>query len=468
LPPADEETFVNDSKLIAETKRELVAKGVQYCLATYVDVHGVPKAKTSPIASFDKMAHGSELFTVGAMEGMGLVGPQEDECAAVPDLGSMMILPWDKRFAWFASDLYYRDEPYANCSRVLLKRALANAKQYTFNIGVEAELYVFRKANGHYKGIPESVYQGMCPAYDVDQTVQSVAFLHPMVEHMTELGWGVYSFDQEGGRGQYEFDFAYGDALTTCDRLIFLRFMAKQVARSLGAVASFMPKPFSNDFRSGAHFNMSLADATTKANVFDPAHGGTGDFARRYNIGFPDAAFHFTAGLLDHAPALTALACPTFNSYKGLISQGDMADMSWAPVLRCYGRNNRSAMLRLPMNRYCIENRSPDISTNFYLTAAFSLAAGMEGIEQARDPGAPWNENLYALVEGRTTAAEPLPERLPRTLIEALDAFQTDPLVPKTFGQEFRDIYARQKTKEWERGFYKVSDEERATMMEYV
>lgn len=459
---------MNDSKLIAEMKRELVAKGVQYCLATYVDVHGVPKAKTTPIVNFEKMVQGSELFTVGAMEGMGLVGPQEDECAAIPDLKSMMILPWDKRFAWFASDLYYRDEPYANCSRVLLKRTLEKAKQYIFNIGVEAELYVFRKTDGEYKPIVESTYQGPCPAYDVDQTLQSVALLHPMVQHMSELGWGVYSFDQEGGRGQYEFDFAYADALTTCDRLIFLRFMAKQVARSLGAIASFMPKPFSSDFRSGAHFNMSLADARKNINVFDPNHGGTGDYTRRYNINFPDLAFQFTAGLLDHAPALTALACPTFNSYKGLVSQGDMADMSWAPVLRCYGRNNRSAMLRLPMNRYCIENRSPDISTNFYLTAAFSFAAGMEGIETTRDPGAPWNENLYALVEGRATASEPLPERLPRTLIEALDAFRTDPLVPKTFGEDFRDIYLRQKTKEWERGFYKVSDDERSAMMEYI
>jgi glutamine synthetase len=459
---------VYDADLIAETKRELMSKGVQYCLATYVDVHGVPKAKTSPIESFEKMAHGSELFTVGAMEGMGLVGPQEDECAAVPDLSSMMILPWDKRFAWFASDLHYRGEPYANCSRVLLKRALERAKQYTFNIGVEAELYVFRKANGSYKAIVDSSYQGICPAYDVDQTLQSVAFLHPMVEHMNELGWGVYSFDQEGGRGQYEFDFAYADALTTCDRLIFLRFMAKQVARSLDAFATFMPKPFSNDFRSGAHFNMSLADKTRKVNVLDPTHGGTGDYARRYNIGFPDIAFHFTAGLLDHAPALTALGCPTSNSYKGLISQGDMADMSWAPVLRCYGRNNRSAMLRLPMNRYCIENRSPDISTNFYLTAAFSLAAGMDGVQKAGDPGAPWNENLYELVDGRATASEPLPERLPRTLIEALDAFRADPLVATCLGQGFRDIYLRQKTKEWNRDFYKVSDEERLQMMEYI
>ena len=136
---------MNDANLIAETKRELIGKGVEYCLATYVDVHGVAKAKTTPISSFEKMVNGSELFTVGAMEGMGLVGPQEDECAAVPDLASMMILPWDGRFAWFASDLYYRDQPYANCSRVMLKRALAKAKQYTFNIGVEAELYVFRR-----------------------------------------------------------------------------------------------------------------------------------------------------------------------------------------------------------------------------------------------------------------------------------------------------------------------------------
>jgi glutamine synthetase len=462
------ERFVNDANLIVETKRELIAKGVEYCLATYVDVHGAAKAKTTPISSFEKMVHGSELFTVGAMEGMGLVGPQEDECAAVPDLASMMILPWDKRFAWFASDLHYRGEPYANCSRVMLKRTLAKAKQYTFNIGVEAELYVFRRLDGRYRPIAESTYQGICPAYDVDQTLQSVAFLHPMVGHMRELGWGIYSFDQEGGRGQYEFDFAYGDALTLCDRLIFLRVMAKQVARSVGAIASFMPKPFSSEFRSGAHFNMSLADAKTRANLFDPGHASVGECGRRYNIGFPDLAFQFTAGLLGHAPALTALACPTFNSYKGLVAQGDMADMSWAPVLRCYGRNNRSAMLRLPMNRYCVENRAPDISTNFYLTAAFSLAAGMEGISSAVDPGPPWNENLYELVEGRATASKPLPERLPRTLIEALDAFRVDPLITETFGREFRDIYMRQKTREWERDFYKVSDEERLTMMEFI
>lgn len=120
------------------------------------------------------------------------------------------------------------------------------------------------------------------------------------------------------------------------------------------------------------------------------------------------------------------------------------------------------------MNRYCVENRAPDIATNFYLTAAFSYAAGQQGITKARDPGEPWNENLYELVEGRAKAAQPLPARLPRTLIEALDAFAADPLIVETFGSEFRDIYVRQKTKEWERGFYRVSDEERLTAIEHI
>jgi glutamine synthetase len=106
--------------------------------------------------------------------------------------------------------------------------------------------------------------------------------------------------------------------------------------------------------------------------------------------------------MLAHASAPTAVCCPTYNSYKGLIAQGDMPDMSWAPVLRCYGRNNRSAMIRLPMNRPCVENRSPDISANFYLAAALSVAAGLDGMERTTDPGAPWNENLYDLVDGRT------------------------------------------------------------------
>ncbi|SMF36115.1 glutamine synthetase [Tistlia consotensis] len=473
---------MNDPVRVAELKKQLIAEGVRYCFAAYVDVHGVPKSKTVPVEKFDKMAMGSELYTVGALEGMGLIGPEKDECAAVPDLDSLIVLPWDKRYAWFAADLHYHGAPYPNCSRTILKRQLARAAEagYRFNLGIEPEFYVLRPPSatqgggGRPEQLQASRFLGPCPGYDVHQTWQSMDFLDPIVGYMNQLGWGVYSFDAEGGNGQYELDFAFADALTMADRMVFLRFMLRSHAETLGAVATFMPKPFADDFRSGAHFNMSLADPEAGTNLFDRALVGSGDFAARYGIGFPDLGYHFVAGLLEHAGALAAVTCPTHNSYKGLVAQGDMPDMSWAPVLRCYGNNNRSAMLRLPMNRPCIENRAPDISCNIHLGAALSLAAGLDGIERRLDPGVPLNDNLYQRLgkpsaRGRIDAGNGLSiSRLPRTLLEALEHFEEDPLVVEAFGEEFRDIYLAQKLKEWDHGFYAVSAEERARQLTFI
>jgi glutamine synthetase len=447
-------------------KQQLIAAGVEFCFATYVDVHGIPKAKAVPIDCFEKMCRGSELFTVGAMDGLGLIGPHEDECAAVPDLKTCMIFPWDNRYAWFASDLYYHGEPYPACSRVMLKQVLQKATQrnYVFNLGIEAEFYVLRTGpGGEYQPFNQLDFKSTCPAYDLHLTVESMPFLGKLSHYMNQLGWGVYSFDQEGGLGQCEFDFAYADALTMADRLIFLRYMAKTLAQSLGAVATFMPKPFANDFRSAAHFNMSLADASTGKNLFEPQP----DQPASYDLDCAPLTLNFVAGLLSHAPALAALTCPTFNSYKGLLAQGAMQDISWAPILQTYGRNNRSAMLRLPMNRYCIENRAPDMSCNPYLAAAFSLAAGLEGIDQQRDPGPPLAGNLYDVKLDVFNPNSPL-QRLPMTLLDSLKAFAADPLVTSIFGDDFRQIYLNQKLKEWERAFYQVYEEERQQMLTFV
>ncbi|MFN3626615.1 MAG: glutamine synthetase, partial [Parvibaculum sp.] len=351
----------------AELLKKLKGEGVEYCYATYVDVHGVSKTKCVPIAHFTDMVRGSELFTVGALEGMGLVGPHFDECATVPDLASAIILPWDRRYCWFASDLHFHGEPYANCSRVILKRASEKAakRNLVFNLGIEPEFYVLRRTEKGLAPFQSETFHGPTPAYDLHQISLAGPFLEELTRYVEELGWGLYSFDQEGGHGQFEIDFGYTDALTTADRLTFFRFMVKSIAHKHGAVASFMPKPFSNDFRSGAHHNMSLMDMTTKENLFDASKRGAGPLAQSYGLAVTDETLYFTGGLLAHAEALCAVTCPTFNSYKGLIAQGEMPDMSWAPVLRAYGRNNRSAMLRLPMNRPCIENRAPDMSANF-------------------------------------------------------------------------------------------------------
>ncbi|MEM0895422.1 MAG: glutamine synthetase [Verrucomicrobiota bacterium] len=462
------EGFTPDPGALSKVRQKIEESGVEFLFSTYVDVHGVPKSKVNPSYALEKMAKGSELFTVGAMEGMGLVGPQEDECAAVPDLDTMVICPWDRRMAYFFGDLYYHGAPYPNDSRQVLKRQLKRAAGMglTFNLGVEPEFYVLKQdpETGKLGTLNSHRFGGLCPAYDVNLSMEAMEFLGPFSSYLDELGYGLFSFDQEGGNGQYEFDFGYADALTMSDRFIFLRLMAKQVAKSIGCLATFMPKPFQDDFRSGCHFNMSMADVQTGENVFAPEEGSN-PLAEKYGVKLSKLAYHFVAGVLKHAKALTALTSPTYNSYQGFIAQGDMPDVSWAPVLAAYGQNNRSAMLRLPLNRYCVENRAPDMSVNPYLAAAFHLAAGLEGIEKELDPGEPLNDNLY----GRTRSqlkADGI-EFLPGTLLHAIEAFEEDELAGEVFG-EMKGIFLKQKTMEWEKEFFPVRDEARKERLTFI
>ncbi len=464
VPPG----FRADPHRVAALRQQLEAAGVRTCYATFVDIHGVPKAKATPLAAFEKMCDGAELYTVGANEGLGLAGPHEDECAAVPDLESLIVMPWDPSQAWLHADLYYHGAPYANDPRVILKRVLerAAAQGLVFNLGIEPEFYVLRRgSDGTLAPITRTPFGGPNACYDVTLATESSEFLQPLAQYMDTLGWGLYSFDQECGRGQHEFDFGYSDALRMADRFVFLRFMARKVAQSIGALVSFMPKPFADDFRSGAHFNLSLADAETGANLFEPAAGG-GSLARTYGVPLSDLACHFAAGVLRHAGALTAVCCPTYNSYQGLLAQGALADFSWAPILAVWGNNNRSAMLRAPMNRACLENRAVDMSCNPYLAAALHLAAGLEGMEQRADPGAPVDRDVYALDRRQLRAAGI--GTLPPTLLHALEAFDADPLVAETFGTEFKEIYHAHKTREWEQGFFPVSAEQRERLLEYI
>ncbi|MEM1110232.1 MAG: glutamine synthetase [Planctomycetota bacterium] len=460
VPPG----FAPDSERVADLRKQFEAAGVKHCFAAYTDIYGAPKAKATPLSAFEKMCKGAELYTVGAVEGLGLAGPHEDECAAVPDLDTGLVLPWDSTKAWFHADLYYHGEPYPNDPRRLLRNALAQAAEMglTFNLGIEPEFYLYREDpdTGEMKPITKTKYHGPNACYDLQLTTESLPFLEPMTAYLEQLDWGLYSFDQECGQGQHEFDFGFSDALTSSDRLVFFRTMAKHVAAELDAVATFMPKPFAHDFRSGAHFNMSLADIESGDNVFvfDEANAGDVEWANRYGLPLSKTGYHFIAGLLKHAAAITAVACSTYNSYQGLIAQGALGDFSWAPVMQTYGHNNRSAMLRAPLNRPCVENRAVDMAVNPYLAATIMLHAGLEGIEQQLDPGQPFNNDLYQL--DKEQLAEHGIKILPPTLLHALEAFDADPIAETALGS-FKPIYLEHKTKEWEQGFYLVHDAHR-------
>jgi glutamine synthetase len=428
----------------------LEEKGVRYGLASYVDLHGRPKCKAVPIAHFDQMLHGSELFTGAALDGV----PQEvndDEVSAHPDFDRAMILPWKPDTMWFPSDLWLNDQPFEACSRQILKRALAKAGAlgFTFNLGIETEFFLFRPTeNGGFEPALKPDFLEK-PAYDVRLLLNSAPVVEELVSAMNELGWDVYSFDQEDALGQFETDFAYADALTMADRFTFFRLMAGQIAQKHGMFASFMPKPYGNRTGSGAHYNMSLARTASGANLFVSENDPRG-------CKLSELGYQFIAGVLRHAKAISAVIAPTVNSYKRLVAQGSMSGFTWAPIFMCYGNNNRTNMLRIPMVGGRVECRAADIACNLYLGAAMILAAGLEGIIEKLDPGEPNTENMYHVApeELRRRGID----RLPQTLAEAVAAFEADPLSRAVMGDKMFGAFVAYKKEEWRRYHTHVSD----------
>ena len=431
-------------------KESLKERGVRYCLPSYVDIHGVSKSKFVPIEHFDRMMAGSELCTGAALDGV----PQEvndEEVSSRPDPASAIVLPWRKDVAWFASDLWCDGKPFEPCSRNIFKGVLgqAAAMGYTFNFGIEPEFFLLKQTeNGEY--VPIGPRDDIAkPAYDIRSTLDSFELLEEIVETLNGLGYDVYSYDHEDGNGQFEIDFMYSDGLTMADRFVFFRHLIQELAHRKGYFATFMPKPFSDRAGSGAHYNMSLADIKSGENLFETASDPRG-------CGITELGYWFIGGILKHLPALAAVISPTVNSYKRLIKTGSMSGFTWAPVFACFGNNNRTNSVRVPSGGGRVELRAADIANNPYLGGAMVLAAGLEGIREQIDPGAPHTENMY--LKSDEELAQMGVSYLPRTLGEAVDAFEADDLGRQVMGDLMFKTFVDFKRGEWSEYLTHVSD----------
>jgi glutamine synthetase len=437
---------------LAIFQQTLVERGVRYCLGAYVDIHGVPKGKFVPVSHFQHFAGGSELYTGYALDGLGQA-PNDDEIASLPDLERCVQVPWRKELAWFPADNTLHGEPYPLSTRVLLKRVLAEADQlgFGFNLGIECEVYFLKQDERGRLLVPNGDDNLEKSCYDVKRLTDSFPLIDELVSSMNGLGWDVYSFDHEDGNSQFEFDFAYSDGLSMADRYIFFRYMAKELAKKHGLLAVFMPKPFADKTGNGAHFNMSLCDRVTRENLFAQPIA-----ADPKGLGLTPLAYSFIAGVVRRGRAICAALAPTVNSYKRLVRRGAMSYYSWAPVFSSFGSNNRTNSIRVPMGGGRCECRNTDSSCNPYLAAALLLAAGLEGVREQLDPGAPHEENLYELNPAQLLAAGVA--ELPRTLGEAVDVFERDTFVEKVLGPELQQEFVRYKRAEWEQYHQSVSD----------
>ena len=360
-----------------------------------------------------------------------------------------MRCPWNPELAWFPCTLHLHDKPFEACSRAILERVIAEYQTLglTPMLGVEAEFFVLR-TDEH--GTPQPVSPADTldkPCYDLPTLLDNLDWVDELVSAMNGLGWDVYSFDHEDANGQFEMDFGYTDSLTMADRQVFLRLLLREQLKKHNLFASWMPKPFVDRTGSGGHMNMSLR-AADGSNAFV-----TSEDPR--NCGLSKLGYHFIAGVLKHAEAVCCAVAPTVNSYKRLVKQGSMSGATWAPVLACYGDNNRTNMLRIPMGGGRVECRAADSATNPYLAAALILAAGLEGIKDELDPGEPNRQSMYEASNAKLD--EQGIRHLPESLEEAVSALEQSALAKATFGTAMHKAFVAYKREEWNAYRYHIS-----------
>jgi len=355
---------------------------------------------------------------------------------------------WMPGFARMACDGYVNGKLYVYCSCVAAKRQLdkLTARGYTLYTGIEPEFMLLKKdASGALQPFDDT--DGLDkPCYDYKGLARAGGVLDDLTKHLRGVGIDVYQIDHEDANGQFEINFTYTDALRTADNLIYFKMAASEVARAHGAIATFMPKPFSNRTGTGAHFHISIG-TKEKKNAFH-------DDSDRHGLGLSQLGYWFLGGLLAHAPALAAVCAPTVNSYKRLVVGRSLSGATWAPAYIAYGNNNRTACVRIPYGR--IEMRLPDGSMNPYLATAAIAAAGLDGIDRRLDPGEPLNVNLYDF------SLQQIREKgigvLPQSLKEAVDALEADEVVQQGIGKELAQEFITLKRMEWVEYSRHVSD----------
>ena len=414
----------------ADDVRKLVSdQEIKFLFAQFVDMHGKPNAKLVPAHHLDDLLTDGAGFAGFAAGDIGQ-RPHDPDMIAIPDVRSYTPLPWKPGVARFACDVHVEGEEWPYCPRTILRRQLerAAALGFEFRLGAELEYFLVRKRPDGGIELADPLDTLEQPCYDMRGLTRNLDFVSSVADNITALGWDNYATDHEDANGQFEQNFEYADALVTCDRAIFFRYMVEAMAQERGLIATFMPKPFPHLTGSGCHFHMSLW-----------RDGENAFLSEDDPLGLSEEAYHFIGGLKAHAKAYIAVTAPTVTSYKRLVAGGSRSGSTWAPVYISYGYNNRTQMLRIPAAGR-IEDRTVDGSCNPYLAATAVLAAGLDGIERALPAGDATTElNLHEL-DASDVSARGI-EMLPGNLLDATRELEADDVLRAAFGNTGREDY---------------------------
>jgi len=426
----------SDPNLAAELGQRLQSAGVHTLLVQFADVHGTAKGKLVPVAHLDDVLQVGAGFAGPSIWGTGLprTGPRS-EYYARGDASTVQPLPWMPGVARIVADGFVDGQPFACCPRQVLRRATARLAErgWQLRTGIEPEFFLLKKAGERWLPADDDDRLDK-PSYDLKSLSRQAGFLQALNSALTACGMDVLQLDHEDAQGQYEVNFAYTEALASADRVMLFKLAAHALAEARGLVFSMMPKPFANQPGSGLHFHVSLWDG--ERCLFDGAAPGAP---------LSPLGRHFVGGVLAHAEALTAIAAPTVNSYKRLTVGESLSGTTWAPAYVAQGPNNRTALVRTLPGRF--EWRVPDASANPYLATAALIAAGLDGIDRAIDPGPDCTDDLFELSVAQI--AERGIAVLPQSLAGAVDALEADAVIGAALGSELQREFVRLKRAEW-------------------
>lgn len=418
---------------------------VKFIRLEFTDILGVLKNISITVEQLEKALNGELMFDGSSIE--GFVRIEESDMYLKPDINSFLVLPWvsptsSARTARLICDIFDPEgNPFHGCPRFALSKVLQEAKEmgYTMQVGPEPEFFMFQVDEN---GTPSLQTHDKASYFDLPPVDKGEDARRDMVETLQSIGFEIEAAHHEVAPGQHEIDFKYMEALRTADNIMTFRIVVRTVAQRHGLHATFMPKPVYGINGSGMHLHISLFK--DDKNVFyDPTK----------EDGLSEICRSFIAGVLKHAPAISALTSPTVNSYKRLVPGYE------APVYIAWSYRNRSPLIRIPAKRGLstrIEVRSPDPSCNPYLGLAVILKAGLDGVRNKLVPPPSVEQNIYDM--DLATRNEQGIASLPENLYEAVKELKNDQLIQDALGAHIYSRFVTAKTKEWENYSSRVYD----------
>lgn len=420
----------------AEVHALVEEENVRFLRLMFTDLFGSMKSVDLPISQLDKLLANRVMFDGSSID--GFVRIEESDMYLHPEMSTWMISPWGAehgKVAQVICSVYKTDgEPFMGDPRNNLKRVLKQmeAAGFTaFNIGPEPEFFLFETDE---KGEPTLQVNDQENYFDLSPADRGEDCRRDIVLALEKLGFDVEAAHHEVAPGQHEVDFKYSDALEAADNIQIFKLVVKNIAKQYGFHATFMPKPLSGINGSGMHMNMSLFNQD--GNTF---------YDENDALQLSQTAYHFLAGVMDHARSVTAISNPIVNSYKRLVPGYE------APVYVAWSAHNRSPMVRVPSERGMgtrLELRSVDPAANPYLAIATILAAGLDGLKRELKPAPSVDENIYHMTEEERIKRDI--KTLPDTLHNALKSLATDEVIKEALGDHLYKNFMEAKTVEYD------------------